>query len=208
MQVEDIFSRSPFDVFRDLLDRTAETLERATYVEEWLGPKQRLPIFDVGVIRDFAGEPANRDRLALLLASYVRIASGSLWRRSAGRWRRRRYSELNPLDLAAMGAIGRLGDLALFLSGVFPEYVATHPLSPREIAGLARFLGHSPGELARATEPLWIMEWVGRAAYSRVGETVPAADFRVARRFLNVVTGQHLYPMRGHWFQAPPHSQA
>lgn len=204
MQVEDIFSRSPFDVFRDLLDRTAETLERAPYVEEWLGPKQRLPVFDVGVIRDFASAPANRDRLALLLASYVRIASGSIWQRSGGRWRRRRYSELNPLDLAEMGAIGRLGDLALFLSGVFPEYVATHPLSPREVAGLARFLGRSPGELARASEPFWIMDWVGRTAYPRVGEAVLAANFRVARRFLNVLTGQHLYPIRQSWFQTPP----
>jgi hypothetical protein len=203
MQLEDMFSRSPIDVFRDLLDRTAETLERAPYVDEWLGPRRRLPVFDVETIRDFAAETVNRDRLALLLASYVRVASGSIWRRSGGRWRRRRYSELNPLDLAEMGAYARLGDLALFLSGVFPEHVAIHPLEPREVAALSRFLGRSPGELARSNEPFWTMEWVGRTAYSRVGETVLASNFRVARRFLNVLTSRHLYPIRERWLQAP-----
>ena len=206
MRVEDIFSTSPAKVFRDLLDRTAQSLEHTTYVEEWLGPRRRLPVFDVGVIRDFAAESVHRDRLALILASYVRIASGSIWQRSGGRWRRRRYSELNPLDLAELGAFEKLGDLALFLSGVFPEYVAAHPLAPREIAVLATLLGRSSGELARADEPFWIMEWIGRAAYSRVGEAALTNNFRVARRFLNVLTGQHLYPIRERWFEAPPDS--
>jgi hypothetical protein len=202
MQVEDLFSSSPIDVFRDLIDRTAADLEHASYVEEWLGPRRRLPVFDVQVIRDFTVDPSNRERLAYLLASYVRVASGSIWRRSGGRWKRRRYSELNPLDLAEMGAVGRLGDLALFLSGVFPEHVATHPLSGRELGGLSRMLDRSPGELARADEPFWTMEWIGRMAYSRVGETVLASKFRVARRFLNVLTGHHLYPVRRSWFGA------
>src|ERR1700736_919531 len=117
MQLENLFSDSSANVFRDFLDQTAGALQNASYVEEWLGPRQRLPIFDVQVFRDFASDSANLDRLAQLLASYVRIASGSIWWRSGGRWRRRRYSELNPLDLAELGNFGRLGDLALFMSG-------------------------------------------------------------------------------------------
>jgi hypothetical protein len=190
----------PADVFRELLDRTVAALETATYVEEWLGPKQRLPVFDVQVLRDYGGDSANRARLSALLASYVHVASGSVWERRGSRWRRRRYSELNPLDLAELGAFGRLGDLALFLSGVFPEHIASRPLEPRHLQRLARLMEREPGELARSEEPFWIMEWVGRSAYRRAGEAALAADFRTARRLLNVLTGRHLFPIRERWF--------
>jgi hypothetical protein len=172
-------------------------------VEEWLGPKQRLPVFDVEALREYGRARANRDRLAALLASYVRVASGSLWERSGGRWRRRRYSELNPLDLAELGAFGRLGDLALFLSGVFPEHVSSHPLEGRHLERLSRLLERNPGELARSRDAFWLMEWLGTAAYSRAGEGGLARDFRLARRLLNVLTGRHLFPVRESWFSAP-----
>jgi hypothetical protein len=202
MDLEAIY-RAPRAVFRELLDQTAAELENATYVEEWLGAKQRLPVFDVQVLRDFLGVPAHRDRLAALLASYVHVQSGSVWERSAGRWRRRRYSELNPVDLAELGAFARLGDLALFLSGVFPEHVSSHPLEPRIVARLATLLERNPGEIARAKEPFWMMEWLGKSAYARAGEPPLAESFRTARRLLNVLTGRHLFPVRDRWFGGP-----
>lgn len=204
MEIGPIYSASRGEVFRDLLDRTVADLERASYVEEWLGPRRRLPVFDVQVLRDFGAEQVNRERLAALLGSYVRIASGSVWERSGGRWRRRRYSELNPIDLAELGAFGRLGDLALFLSGVFPEYVSSHPLEPRLLYRLARLLDRDPGELARSQEPFWLMEWVGRSAYSRAGDAALVPGFRTARRLLNVLTGRYLFPLRERWFGTAP----
>jgi hypothetical protein len=194
---------SPGEVFRQLLDRTVADLEGVAYVEEWLGPRQRLPVFDVQVLRDYGARKANRARLSALLGSYVRVASGSVWERSRGRWRRRKYSELNPLDLAELGAFERLGDLALFLSGVFPEHVSSRPLEARHLQRLARLMDREPGELARSQEPFWIMEWVGRSAYTRAGETELASDFRTARRLLNVLTGRHLFPIRERWFPGP-----
>lgn len=203
MELEAIY-RAPQDVFRELLDQTAAELANATYVEEWLGPRQRLPVFDVQVLRDFLEVRAYRDRLAVLLASYVKVQSGTVWERSAGRWRRRRYSELNPVDLAELGAFSRLGDLALFLSGVFPEHVSIHPLEPRIVARLAGLLEQNPGEIARAQEPFWTMEWLGKSAYARAGEPELTANFRTARRLLNVLTGRHLFPVRDRWFGGAP----
>jgi hypothetical protein len=200
VDLDPLQSASPAEVFRDMLDRTVADLQHATYVEEWLGRKQRLPVFDVQVLRDYGADPANRDRLAALLASYVRVTSGSFWERSGNRWRRRRFSELNLLDLAEVGALGRLGDLALFLSGVFPEYVSSHPLDGRELSRLARLMERNPGELARSQEPFWLMEWVGKSAYGRAGEAALAGHFRSARRLLNVLTGRHLFPIREVWF--------
>ncbi len=194
---------SPGDTFRELLNRTVADLQTATFVEEWLGPRRRLPVFDVQVLRDFGARRESRERLADLLTSYVRVASGSVWERRGGRWRRRRYSELNPMDLAELGAFGRLGDLSLFLSGVFPEHVSSHPMEPRQVSRLARLLGTAPGEVARAQEPFWIVEWLGRSAYTRAGEAALGADFRIARRLLNVLTARYLFPLREHWFMDP-----
>jgi hypothetical protein len=203
VSIDDLHATSPIEMFHDLLASTADFLTRATYVEEWLGPKRRLPVFDVPVLRDFAASERNRDRLAALLASYARLRSGTIWERSGGHWRRRRFSEMNPVDLAEVGAMARLGDLALFLSGVFPEYVATHPLEPREVARLVRVLRRGPGELVVADEPFWVLEWAGRSAYAHAGEQTLARDFRIARRVLNVLTGRHLQPRRERWFPAP-----
>ncbi|MGH7777643.1 MAG: hypothetical protein ACREPI_10770 [Candidatus Dormibacterales bacterium] len=188
----------PATVFRDLLQETLGHLDSTGYVVEWLPPR-RLPVFDVQPLRDYGAVEANRERLVALLASFVRIASGSVWERSGGRWRRRRYSELNPVDLAELGAMSRLGDLALFMSGVFPEHVASHPPTPTELARLGRLLGREPGELARSGKPFWVMEWVGRSAYERAGHEPLARDFRTARRLLNVLTGRHLFAIRRQW---------
>jgi hypothetical protein len=109
----------------------------------------------------------------------------------------------------------RLGDLALFLSGVFPEHAARHPLQPREVDVLLRLLGGpGPGEVIRSSAPdkgLWLLEWLGRRAYGVTAEWSPRAEpdlvevaeaFGRARRVLNLVTARYLYPSRGRWFPA------
>jgi len=202
MGLELVPADEPLEMFRRLLADTAVELESATYVEEWWLPSRgRLPVFDVEPLRAYAVEEENRERLARLLASYVRVVSGSVWERSRGRWRRRRYSELNPLDLAESGAFARLGDLCLFRSGVFPESVAHQSLEPRHLGRLAQLLEADPGELARARDPFWEVEWIGAKAYLRAGESGVAGDFRRARRLLNRLTATRLFPIRERWFQ-------
>src|SRR5438093_3524365 len=88
---------SPFLVFATLVLRTASDLEGATFVEEWQGPNRRLPVFDVESLRAFLRQPRHRTLLAELLASYTRVASGTWWQRTERGWRRRRYSELDPV---------------------------------------------------------------------------------------------------------------
>lgn len=220
---------SPYLVFIVLVHRVAAELEQAAFVDEWLGPGRTVPVFDVAALREFLADQGRRAFLAGLLASYTRVASGSVWRRTPRGWRRRRYSELDPVELAQLlevvppsersGVCRRLGDLALFLSGVFPEHVAGHPLEPRELDRIRRLLdatgldrpAAAPEELAMAGGPqrgIWILEWLGRRAYRlavRAGtaerEVRDVAEaFGRARRVLNVLTGRHLYPRRERWF--------
>jgi hypothetical protein len=216
---------SPFLVFSVLVGRVASDLERSSYVQEWLGPGRSLPVFDVGSLREFLAVRQRRAFLAAVLTSFTRVASGSTWERTARGWRRRRYSDLDPLRLAQLlevvspgqrpAVARRLGDLALFLSGVFPEHVARQPLQPREVDLVQRLLGGpGPGEVLRSDAPqrgLWLLEWLGRRAYSVSAEWSPAGapellevaeGFGRGRRVLNLVTGRYLYPSREQWFPA------
>jgi hypothetical protein len=225
-----LLAASPMLVFSVLVNRVAQELEQAAFVEEWLGPGRAVPVFDVETLREFLGRPAHRTFLAELLTSYTRVASGTVWRRTARGWRRRRFSELDPVRLAELlevvpdGQRGdvcrRLGDLALFLAGVFPEHVATHPMEPRHALAIHRLLEGTgldapaapPDELARAGGPqrgTWLLEWLGRRAYglamraeaARRAELASVVEgFGRARRVLNLLAREHLRGNRERWF--------
>jgi hypothetical protein len=222
---------SPFLVFSVLVGRVAGDLEQAAFVEEWLAPGRTVPVFDVASLRALLAAPGHRAFLAELLASYTRVTSGVVWQRTARGWRRRRYSDLDPVRLAGLlevvpaeqrrAVCRRLGDLALFLSGVFPEQAASHPLEPRQIDGIRRLLDATglaapatvPEEVALAGGPrrgVWQLEWLGRRAYRVAGRNDPdeaelepfIAGFGRARRVLNMLTQRYLFPARERWF--PP----
>ncbi len=217
---------SPLATFGALIARTADDLASRSFIAEWVGPGERVPVFDTASLRDFAQDPDRRTFLAELLASYTHIASGQLWSRGARGWRKRRYSELDPLWLAELvealpppkrgAAVRRLGDLALFLSGVFPDHAARHPLEPRHLARIARAIEVGAGPVG--TPPIaagafreggvTLLEWLGRVCYrlaegsSGAPDVLPevTARFVEARRFLNVVTDRYLFPLRERWF--------
>src|ERR1700716_467523 len=68
---------SPFLVFAVMIHRVVRDLGQASFVEEWVGPRQRVPVFDTGSLRDFGADPLRRLFLAQLLASYTRVARRS-----------------------------------------------------------------------------------------------------------------------------------
>src|SRR6266540_3075916 len=119
-RADPLLRASPFLVFALAIQRGAEDLREAAFVGEWAGPRQRLPVFDVATLRDFLAAPARRLFLAELLASYVHVASGSVLVQTRRGWRRQRFSELDPVRLAALldvvpagervGIYRRLGD--------------------------------------------------------------------------------------------------
>ena len=122
---------SPFLVFAVLVQQAAAELASMDHVPERTGLRQRVPVFDAPALRDFLSEPARRLFLAELLASFTRVASGRYRVRVGGRMRTRRFSELDPVRLAGLldavpqaerpGVYRRLGDVTLFLTGVFPD---------------------------------------------------------------------------------------
>lgn len=174
---------SPFLIFALLVQRAMTELASAAHVPERTGPRQRVPLFDTPALRDFLADTARRLFLAELLASFTRVASGRYRVRVAGRARTRRFSELDPVRLAGLldavpeaerpGVYRRLGDVSLFLTGVFPDYVTSRAFGPVDAGRLLRAAGDV------------------------------ADRFRQARRVLNHLADRYLLAAGQSWFSSP-----
>lgn len=210
---------TPFLAFAVLVYRAVKDLERVSYVDEWTGPRQRFPLFDADALREFMGDGVRRFFLVELLASFVRIASGSVWVKTRRGYKRRRFSELDPVRLAEMvdmlpseqrpAGYRRLGDVSLYLSGVFPAYTSRHPLLPVQKERLARLAGLDPIRLVVSEDALAIYEVAGAAWYRRAVESATgvsgagpeflldiADHFRTGRRVLNFMADRYLFPQQ------------
>jgi hypothetical protein len=215
---------TPFLIFAVLIHRVVRDFGQASFVDEWVGPRQRVPVFDTGSLKAFGADPMRRFFLIQLLASYTNVASGSMLVKTDRGWRRRRFSELDPLRLIELAELvpeperpsvyRRLGDLTLFWSGIFPDYAAERLVADRDRGSLERALGAADREQAEGRDGIWLLEQLGRRAYriAQQGADPRAAmagvladvteNFATARRVLNFLTDRYLYPMRRQWFGA------
>jgi hypothetical protein len=208
---------SPFLVFAVAVHRAAAEVARTGHLPEWTGPRQRVPRLLGPGAPSLLAEPRFRLFLAELLASYARVRSGAYLRRTARGWRRTRYSELDPVRLAGLldavpaaeraGVYRRLGDLALFLSGAFPDHLWLHGFGSVDAVRLLRTVG-LPAERADAGA-VALLELLGGRWYRAAsgGVAVPtgragvvgevAARFGEARRALTLVVDRYLWPPGG-----------
>ena len=218
---------SPFLVFVAFVQQAAAELTAMDHVPERTGPRQRVPLFDAHALREFLGEPARRLFLAELLASFTQVASGRYQVRVGGRMRTRRFSELDPVRLAGLldavppaeqpGVYRRLGDVTLFLAGVFPDYATTRALGPLDAGRLLRAarLPSSEQEHLASTPAMELWEYLGARWYRAAHDLAPAATarivvvgdvadrFRQARRVLNLLADRYLLTADKPWFEQP-----
>jgi hypothetical protein len=228
---EPLVRASPFLTFAVAVERVAEELREATYVPEWVGPRRRLPLLGADDLRELLADRRHRVFLAALLSSYTRVASGSVWRETSRGWRRQRFSELDPMRLAAtLDALPesrhaavhrRLGDLSLFLAGVFPDHTAVRAFRPIDLQRLGRAAALGAASAEPHDEALEVRGGVGLlehlgARWYRLAARGPAPSgtpprlleaiaerFVQARRALNILADRHLFPVAREWFPAP-----
>jgi hypothetical protein len=188
MADDEIFlSVSPYFFFKVLLVRAQRDLQRELYTIE-RRHMQKVVLFDANRIVDLLTEPAVRDYLAVMLASFTRINSVTIpVRLRPGIWRRLRVNDLDVESLIQYAQIldeeyrfatyQRIGDACLFLTGIFPEYIDARQRYPH--SGQARpRLG---GSLLQSMEDY---ESYGRSFYhlaARHKEGQPQALERVLR---------------------------
>jgi hypothetical protein len=223
---------SPFLIFAVAVDRAASDLTDTSHVPE-RSLRQRVPLFDAPQLRDFLASAGRRLFLAELLASFTRNAAAVQYR-AAGRMqpgqvrgRARRFSELDLARMAGLvdtvpeaeraGVYRRLGDVALFLTGVFPDYAVAHALGPVSATRLLRAAqvpAREQDQLAEAPA-IDLFEYLGAQWYRAAWGLAPARTarlavvaevaerFRQARRVLNHIADRCLFPQGNPWF-APP----
>ena len=218
---------SPFLAFQVAIGQAGRELAEVGFVAERTAPRAKVPVFDAPSLRDFLADPARRLFLAELLASFVKVASGRYWTRTPHGWQRQRYSELDPVRLAQLaadtprayrpGVYRRLGDVSLFLTGVYPDYAQRYAFGPLDAARLLRATGLSPDdETGLATAPpIELLEQLGQRWYRRASALAPArtwqlavvvqvaARFRDARRVLNHISDRYLARVGNPWFGPP-----
>lgn len=220
---------SPMVAFSVLVHRTARELADVTFVQEWTAPRQRLPVFAVEGMRRFLADRKLRFYLADLLASFTRVVGVSVFVDTPRGRRRQRYNELDPVTLASLALTvkgrdrsviyRRLGDVALFLTGVFPDYTGRHRLRPVDLERLARVAQVNSIDLAAfgeagPTDPFGVIslyEHLGQRWYRLAAETSGTSDgllavadqFREGRRILNYLADRHLHHIRCEWFPEP-----
>ena len=133
---------SPFLLFAVLIHKTADDLRAATYVNEWIGPRERMPLFDVEPLHEFIEDPGRTSFLAALLASFATpealpVPAGPFDLHGIAIW----IEQAMPSDRAVL--FRRLGDLSLFFTGVFPDHTGTNPLTAVEAEQLGKTIGKS-----------------------------------------------------------------
>lgn len=207
---------SPFLLFWVLAHAAAAELREATYVSDWAGMRTRLPMFDVEPVHEFLEDAGRLTFLAALLSSYVVPRPAPV--------------PADPLDFESLAAwlgqatapdrvllLRRLGDLALFLTGVFPDRTGPQVIDPR----LAERLGSSVemtaeeilalcdrGSIAPGIEALETLgsRWYTAAAQEDVSIPAVVIDvahrFRSARRVLNHLSDRWLYEIDLNWGSA------
>jgi hypothetical protein len=233
-QEDPLVVAGPFVAFAVMLAQAPSVLQGLAFVPERIGGRRSVPVFEVDPLREFVGDPLRRLFLADLLASYTHVASGALWVRSRRGWRHRRFSELDPAQFAELilavppdqrlVLYRRLGDLTLFLSGVFPDHVETRPLTPLAVERLGRAVAGDEAAPRRREDPevadsgaLGLLEWVGRRSYGLAWHGAGHRDlglspvlgyvaehFRHARMILNLLTDRYLFRHRERWFPLGP----
>jgi len=124
---------SPWLFFNVLLRRARHDLERETFTLE-RRHQQKVVIFDTDRVIELLDQEALRDYLAAMLASFTRVESVTVRVRVREHlWRKYRTNTFDVEGLTAycqtldesmrFGCYRRIGDVCLFLTGMFPEHI-------------------------------------------------------------------------------------
>jgi len=203
---------SPFLLFAILLHRAAAEIRNSTYVSDWTGPKERLPVFDVAPLQEFLDDPARTFFLVTVLTSFAVPQRLPLPAHPFDLFEIAGWVEMSQPEQRAI-LLRRLGDVSLLLAGVFPDKTGPAPLGPRDAQRLGHTIGMNADELlelcdsARIGPGLSAMETLGSRWYqaASVEKGMPlvlndvAIRFRSARRVLNHVTDRYLYRLDPRW---------
>jgi hypothetical protein len=201
---------SPHLLFSILLRRVRQELEKETYVLEPDSKGKRIPLFEAPAVAEMLGSKPVCDYLAEMLSSFTRTNSGVIYWKQRGSWHRRRFSDIDLDDMVELARITdpemrpalyrRIADIALFLSGIFPDSAALFVARRRTAFLAGRTLDDYESEGKRfynlaASET---QEAQRQAVLGALSE-----KFALARRALNALSDRYVKTRRTQYFRFP-----
>jgi hypothetical protein len=204
---------SPKLFFAVLVHRAADELAASDWINEWVSPGCRLPVFDVEPLVEFTDAPGRLEFTAHLLAGFTIPQTGPVANEQMGMddlvdW-------LDAVDMPQrVRLLRQLGDMALFQAGVFPDRNGPTLLSTSQAEHLGRSVGMTDDELdqlvdlASPTPGLDALETLSSAWYTAAADGSPSSPvllhdvahrIRAARRFINYLADHYLHPAPTTW---------
>lgn len=206
---------SPFLLFAVMIHTAAAELRTATFVNDWIGPRSRLPVFDVEPLQEFMEDPGRMFFLVRLLESFavpapVPVPADPFDLSDMAMW----VDQALPSQRATL--LCRLGDLSLFMTGILPDATGPRALPPTEAERLGGTVDMTSEEVLQLCDQgslspgLDALESLGSRWYGTAvdaGATPPvlsdvATRFRAARRVLNHVADRFLHEIDFPWGRA------
>lgn len=198
---------SPYLLFAVLLRRVRADLQERGFVLEVDERGKRIPVFQSEPVRRLLMEPAVYEYLVEMLCSFVRTQTAVVYWRDARGWHKRKISDFSIDDMVALcewvdaefrpRLYRRIGDIALFMSGVYADSMGVVVRRPRSFTRSERTLSDYETEgkrfyalAARQPDPPWT---------SALFQTL-AEQFTLARQALTTLSDTYLKSRRSEYF--------
>ena len=197
---------SPFVFFAVMTRLAADHLLTSSYVNDWVGPRTRLPVFDVEPVQEFVAAPGRVLFMARLLTSMVEpvwlpvpASAGNPW--DLVEW----ISVLDEDDRGIL--LRRVGDVSLYMAGVHADALGHGLVSHDKAERVGMALHMSDDEIHELCDPasptpgLDALERVSARSYQECRRsTTPtppvisdiAERMNAARRFLTHLADEFL----------------
>ena len=207
---EALVRASPYMLFSVLLRHVLRELSHTSVIYEPESGGRRIAVFEAPAVVELLSRVEAREYLVDLLCSFVRTNTGYVYWKERGTWHRRKFNDTDLDDMIALAGmvdaelrpryLRRVADIALFLSGVFPDQALRQaPWSRRTIT-------------TRRT--LQEYEQAGQRFYALAARETPerplqsllemlSERFLLARSALNSLSDRFLKYHRGRYFEPP-----
>jgi hypothetical protein len=208
---ETLVRASPHLLFSVLLRRVRQELEKETYVLEPDSKGKRIPVFEAPAVAEMLGHNPVRDYLAEMLSSFKRTNSGFIYWKESGSWHKRRFSDMDIDDMVALARITdpemrpalyrRIADIALFVSGIFPDSAAVFATRRRTAFLARRTLDdyESEGKRFYSLAALETHEAQQQTVFGTLSQ-----KFALARQALNALSDRYVKRRRTQYFRFRP----
>ncbi len=208
---EETFVRiSPHLLFSVLLRRVRRDLEKESYVFEVESNGKRIPVFEAPAVAELLANTQTCDYLAEMLSSFVRTNSGVIYWKERGTWHKKRFSDIDIDDMIELAHIidpemrpalyRRIADLALFLSGIFPDHATRFAARRTTLLSARRTLKDYEQQGKRFYR---VAEREADQDHLRPILAMLAEQFTLARRALNTLGDRYLKRYRARYFDLP-----